>query len=171
MEKTITVKELVEKYEAAVDKMKPNVLKNIKSKKYINYEDKIAAMDRVIIATHVNTEGTVRLHTPMKFVLFTVSIINMYTNILVDETKVLSEFNELHKVGLIDKLIHPKDGQEVIIPLNEITECAEIMSMLGEDFMTNNYGIRALITKHMSDINKMLPEAFAQFLKTIGEKE
>lgn len=167
MKKTLTVSELAKKYESAVDKMKPTVLKEVKSEKYIDYEDKITKMNNVIISTHVDKDTNVRVNTPMKFVLFSISVIDMYTNIQVDLKDVLKEFNMLHKVGLIDRLIHPNQEQDAIIPVNEVTECAEIMSMISEDFMVNNYGVSAMFNKFFIFMKEMLPNILNEYMKSI----
>ena len=84
MEKTMTVKDLVQKYDAAVEKAKPIILKEIKSEKYIPYEAKIVNMGVIVNATHRKKDGSIYMNTPMQFVLFTLHIIDNYTNIKTD---------------------------------------------------------------------------------------
>ena len=149
----MTVKDLVQKYDAAVEKAKPTILKDIKSEKYIPYEAKIMKMGVVVNATHRKKDGSIFLNTPMQFALFTLYMIDNYTNIKIDKTHLMDEFNMLHKSGLIDIIVHPQEGMPEIIPVSEINECAEILSMMHNDFMTNYCSTHLQVLKFLRDFN------------------
>lgn len=162
MEKTMTVKDLVQKYDAAVEKAKPIILKEIKSEKYIPYEAKIVNMGVVVNATHRKKDGSIFLNTPMQFVLFTLHMIDNYTNIKIDKTHLMDEFNMLHRSGLIDIIVHPQEGMTEIIPVSEINECAEILSMMHNDFMTNYCSMQSLLAKLSFDSKEIMSEMMEQ---------
>lgn len=162
MEKTMTVKDLVQKYDAAVEKAKPIILKEIKSEKYIPYEAKIMNMGVIVNATHRKKDGSIYMNTPMQFVLFTLHIIDNYTNIKIDSTHLMDEFNMLHKSGLIDIIVHPQEGMTEIIPVSEINECAEILSMMHNDFMTNYCSMQSLFAKLSFDSKEIMSEMMEQ---------
>ena len=128
MEKTITVSEFVEKYEATTEKMKPVLLKEIKSEKYIGYMEKCLQMDRIIQSTNYNKDKDFHINSPMKYVLFTISMIEMYTNLKINEDDIINEFDKLNRAGLIDAIIYPTNGSEEVIPVKEIEECGELLT-------------------------------------------
>lgn len=164
MEKTMTVKDLVQKYDAAVEKAKPIILKEIKSEKYIPYEAKIMNMGVIVNATHRKKDGSIYMNTPMQFVLFTLHIIDNYTNIKIDSTHLMDEFNMLHKSGLIDIIVHPHEWMTEIIPVSEINECAEILSMMSSDFMQNNFNLHALLREVLSVFKNFDTQQLLQFI-------
>lgn len=165
MEKTIVVSEFVKKYDSTTDKMKLSVLKEIKSEKYIDYEIKIARMTNILQHTSFDTNGEIKFQSPAKHMLFAMAIIDMYTNLKINDNNIINDFNMLNKSGLIDVLLSVKDNS--VIPTREIIECTSILNMLEDDFIANYCDLYSVIERVSTKILKQYMDIFNDVIEQL----
>ena len=65
---------------------------------------------------------------------------------------------------MIDIIVHPQEGMTEIIPVSEINECAEILSMMHNDFMQNNFNLHALLREVLSVFKNFDTQQLLQFI-------
>lgn len=164
MEKTITISELIERTADANEDEQFELLSQIEVEEYINYEDKVARMENIVQSTSL-LDGKVHFFTPMIPVLFTITIIDMYTNIKINNQNILAEFNLLKKTGLIDFFIS-EDG---IIDDDEIAECNAILNMLKDDFTANNCGMHVLLDDKLDKMKENIDLFFAHITNELSK--
>lgn len=100
---------------------------------YISYIDKISMAQRIVSSTSYvgDTVKVFKVNTPAKQVLFILSMIEKYTDIEIDWSKTVEEFDELCKCGVLGMIMK-------LIPESEATQCSSILDMVYDDEIMNN---------------------------------
>jgi hypothetical protein len=131
------------------DYLKENYVKDtLDIKNYISIIEKINLMKRVVIATtyEKNSEGkntgNVHVDSVSRYLLFTLSVIDAYTNLEVDFINIIEEYDLLAKENLI-RVIFEK------IPENELAEIQTILDMQFNDAIQNNLSIHGFIQNQL----------------------
>lgn len=156
MNKDFNVTNFVEEYEKCSnndDKVK--FLKNkLKTEKYMPYEDKLTIADNIVAHSSyamVKEDGKLKqtdriaLNSPMRYILFVMSIVDKYTNIEVNFGNIMPEFDGLNKNGLFE-VIFEKIGDK------EISEFNTLVEMVLNDFMANKYEFKNYISDTLSRV-------------------
>lgn len=150
MEKKFKVKDFVEKYEAQTnDAEREKFLRtNLKTDSYMEYSEKVIVADNIVRSSSyaINKDETgvlsktnqISFNSPMRYVLFALTVVNKYTNIEIDFKYAMHQFDLLNKNGLIE-IIFTKVGDR------EIAEFNTVISMVLDDFMKNEYEFRNYI--------------------------
>ena len=144
----MTVKEFVEKYNnLASEKLKDDMINKSIVLSYLNYEDKCDMCARIISSSNydnVNGEKIFKQKSTSRYMLTVLSIIDKYTKIDINFAgkNVLSDFNMLDKLGLIDGIINA-------ISKTEITKIQKIMEMQLNDLEANERNIVSFIEKYL----------------------
>ena len=98
------INEFIEGFNAAENKEK-FVNKHIKTD-YVVYATKIATCQRIVQACMYDEDGRFAPNTPMRYMLFVVSIIELYTDIEFDATDKLSGFDDLEACGADNYIVN-----------------------------------------------------------------
>lgn len=174
--KKMTVKDFVAKYTSFnSEKIKENLLKDIKIKDYIKYERKADLCKALVLASSYDKKEdengnvisrTFRRDSILEYMMFNLMLVNEYTSIEVNYTNNLEEFNLLNapnitikgendkdiKVGLIDMLLSR-------IPEREMQEFKMILDLTKRDLMQNEYETHAFIRSQVGRISDVLTVA------------
>lgn len=167
MKKNYDVKSFVEEYERQLtDVEKNSFLKNkLKVENYLPYSDKLIVAEHIvksssyaIVKNQDNGElkktNRIKINSPMRYVLFVMTIINKYTNLEVNFNNVMPEFDCLNRNGLFE-IIFNKIGDK------EVGEFNTVVDMVLDDFMTNEYEFKnfvsEMISKASNVVEKCLP--------------
>lgn len=177
MIKKMTVKEFVKKYTSLKnDKLKENVINDIKIKEYIPYERK-ADLCKALVNTSFydkkedengNIIRTFKRDSIVEYMMFNLMLVNEYTSIEVEFKNNIEEFNMLNepnvvitdesgkelKLGLIDILISK-------IPDRELKEFHMILDLTKKDLIQNEYETHAFIKSQV--------ERFSEVLKVVAK--
>jgi hypothetical protein len=183
MSEKISVENFVKRYNEKISKNDEQVLdkylQSIVNVKYVPYEQKINACRRVIEATHYkkgtdkNGIKTKELHinSPAEYMLFHISLIENYTQISINYSNTLSDFDLLSETGLLDKIIS-------YIPENEYRLMNAILNMLESDVLRNEYEMHSFISNQVEKFGRMVGEGstlimdkFGEILKNVDEKK
>ena len=153
----------------------------LKTLDYLDYSEKVLVAENIIGTTSyaiVSSEkdkqlkrtNKIKFNSPMRYVLFVMTVVNKYTNIEVDSSNAMPDFDLLNKNGLIE-IIFDAIGER------EITELKTIIDMVLQDFRENECNINSLITNQVESlfnaIENFIPmiDKIIDKLKTIDEKE
>jgi len=142
------VEDFVKKYKATpklVD-LKKHVVN-----KYVPYLEKIALCTNIVNSTsHIETKDKrqlVKINTPARYVLFTMYILNTYTDLDVDftEDNFVKDYDMLKEAGLIEAFLDiDKNTGKSLIPLSEYVEFNTVLNMALDDLRDNEYSLTAM---------------------------
>ena len=145
----MTTKEFVGYFKMAKDKQaecKKRIIKN-----YIPFTNKITECYKVVKATMEHTDDnqvtTYRQNTPMRFLIFNMSLLELYTDLEFSEN-LIDEYDLLNEYGAIDVLI-------ACIPEHEFKEFSTLLSMTVDDYMSNEREFTAYIDKKLDTLMQL----------------
>ena len=145
----MTTKEFIGYFKMANDKQtecKKRIIKN-----YIPFTSKIAECCRVVKATMEHTDENqvviYKQNTPMRFLIFNMSLLGLYTDLEFSEN-LIDEYDLLNEYGAIDILI-------TCIPEHEFKEFSTLLSMTVDDYMSNERELTAYIDKKIDLLTQL----------------
>lgn len=145
----MTTKEFVGYFKMAKDKQ-AECEKHIK-KNYIPFSSKIAKCYRIVKSTMEyiddNQVTTYRQNTPMRFLIFNMNLLGLYTDLEFSEN-LIDEYDVLNEYGAIDVLI-------ACIPEHEFKEFSTLLSMTVDDYMSNEREFTAYIDKKLDTLMQL----------------
>lgn len=109
--------------------------------KYVPYLTKYTYCENIVKTTCHIKDGKreiIKVNSAMQYIFFIMRIIQLYTDIEIDEKKVVEEYDKLAEVGAIDTLVSA-------IPPSEYSEFSTLISMKMDDFRDNEYSLHALL--------------------------
>jgi hypothetical protein len=135
------------------------------------YADKLALAENIVKSSSyamVKEDGALKqtdiiaLNSPMRYILFVMTVIDKYTNIEVNFKNIMPEFDALNFNGLIE-VIFEKVGDR------EMSEFNSVVDMVLNDFMANKYQFKNYINDTLSKIFEMV-EKCAPLIDNIANK-
>ena len=173
MNKDFSVKDFsleYEKYSTKDDKEK-FIKNNLKCESYMPYAEKLLIAENIVKSSsyalikdgdNLKKSSKIEINTPMRYILFVMTVINKYTNIEVDFNNAVSEFDYVNKNGLIE-IIFNKIGDK------EISEFNTVIEMVLDDFMTNKYQFKNYIDDMLLKVSGLV-ERCAPLIDNITSK-
>lgn len=173
MNKDFNVKSFVEEYEkCSNNEDKAKFLKSkLKAEKYMPYADKLTLAENIINHSSyamVKEDGVLKqtdriaLNSPMRYILFVMTVVDKYTNIEVNFKNIMPDFDALNFNGLIE-VIFEKVGYK------ETAEFNTVVDMVLNDFMANKYQFRNYINDTLSKVSDLV-EKCAPLIDNISNK-
>ncbi len=173
MNKDFNVKSFVEEYEKqTTDADKAKFLRSkLKTEKYMPYADKLAIAENIVKSSSyamIKEDGELKqtdriaLNSPMRYILFVMTVVDKYTNIEVNFKNVMPEFDALNFNGLIE-IIFEKIGDK------EMAEFNTVVDMVLNDFMANKYQFKNYIDDTLLKVSSMV-EKCAPLIDNIANK-
>lgn len=149
MNKDFNVKGFVEEYEKCSNNDdKAKFLKSkLKTEKYMSYADKLTLAENIVNHSSyamVKEDGKLKqtnriaLNSPMRYILFVMTVVDKYTNIEVNFGNIMPDFDALNSNSLIE-VIFEKIGDKEMAEFNTVVE------MVLNDFMANKYQFKNYI--------------------------
>ena len=120
---------------------------------YVNYEDKVSEADKIIrLSNEVEVDGlpTFHINSTTRYMLFAFAVIKLYTDIEIDMTNSMLQFNILEKNRVIDML------PDVIGV--DYERFMSVVNMVQEDYMVNNRDIVSYIDKKFDTMVNVIGE-------------
>lgn len=139
----ITVDMFVKTYKAnskTKDKIFEEFIQKHITTTYIDFVTKNVYCDSIIKASTTVKDGDrefIKINSTSRYVFFVMRLIQLYTDIELDNENIISEYDKLNEVGAINVLMSA-------IPESEYTEFETILNMKLDDFITNEYSVTAL---------------------------
>ena len=173
MNKDFEIKKFVEEYEAQIgDSEKTKFLKTkLKTEVYLSHSEKLIAAELIVKNSSyaiLKNEETgemkqtkrIKINSPMRYILFVMTVIDKYTNLKVNFKDVFPEYDYLNKNGLIE-IIFNKIGDK------EVGEFNAVIDMILNDFMTNEYEFKNFINEKIYQLNEFIEKASPHISKII----
>ena len=173
MNKDFNVKSFVEEYEKQmVDIDKTKFLKSkLKTEKYMPYADKLAIAENIVKSSsyamvkegnELKQTDRISLNSPMRYILFVMTVVDKYTNIEVNFGNIMPDFDALNFNSLIE-VIFKKIGDKETAEFNTVVE------MVLNDFMANKYQFKNYIDDTLLKISDLI-EKCAPLIDNITSK-
>lgn len=156
MNKDFNVKNFVEEYEKQITEAdKAQFLKaKLKYEKYMPYAEKLFIAENIIQSSSyamvkdgdtLKKTDRIQINSPMRYILFVMTIVNKYTNIEVNFSNIMPEFDYLNKNNLIE-IICDKIGDKEVAEFNTVVE------MVLNDFMSNKFEFKNYVSETLSKV-------------------
>ena len=173
MNKDFNVKSFVEEYEKCSNNDdKAKFLKTkLKTEKYMPYADKLTLAENIINHSSyamVKEDGVLKqtdriaLNSPMRYILFVMTVVDKYTNIEVNFKNIMPDFDALNFNSLIE-VIFEKVGDKETAEFNTVVE------MVLNDFMANKYQFKNYIDDTLLKVSGLV-EKCAPLIDNITSK-
>lgn len=173
MNKDFNVKSFVEEYEKQLtDADKAKFLRNnLKTEKYMPYADKLALAENIVKSSSyamikeggkLKQTDRIALNSPMRYILFVMTVVDKYTNIEVNFNNIMPDFDALNFNSLIE-VIFEKVGDKETAEFNTVVE------MVLNDFMANKYQFKNYIDDTLLKVSGLV-EKCAPLIDNIASK-
>ena len=173
MNKDFNVKSFVEEYEKCLNNDdKAKFLKSkLKTEKYMPYADKMTSAENIVRHSSyamVKEDGVLKqtdkiaLNSPMRYILFVMTVVDKYTNIEVNFKNIMPDFDALNFNSLIE-VIFEKIGDKETAEFNTVVE------MVLNDFMANKYQFKNYIDDTLLKVSGLV-EKCAPLIDNITSK-
>lgn len=133
---------------------------------YLPIVNKINLCERVINATYYkkNEDGTKSLHidSVSEHILFQLAIVDAYTNINIDFTHVIEEYDMLDRDEVLQEIW-------IMIPSREVEELKQMLAMKEKDIIQNEYEPHAFIANQVERFGTLVGVAATPVLEKLAE--
>lgn len=149
------INELVAKYEK---NPRINLESELEVKKYINIGAKKKMADAVLSGSTQIVDGTVKFDTFTRYILFTIAVIEMHTNLefgVDGENTATDDYDILCESGLLDMIINTFE--------RDYEMCQEVLKMVVRDMIQNKPTIEEIVSEFFNDIENKFEEIISKF--------
>ena len=170
MSKQMTVKEFIKKYDVLTSKeLKDNLLKSVVKNIYVAYEHKVAICEKIVESSYYvkikdkddKERKKMHINSPINYMLYCLNIVNNYTNIEIDFTNSLEEFNLLNGSECLDIIYS-------YIPERELKEFRMILDMVESDVIQNEYETHAFINNQIERFGNIAGVVLSPLLEQLA---
>lgn len=166
--KKYTVKRFLDKYNGTnVKQTKEAFIEEIMNPHYVPYETKITICEKIIESSYYKKSEDreirrLHINSPAQYMLYCLFLVKQYTNIEVDFSNSLEEFNLLNENDLLDEIYSR-------IPEKEIKEFRMILDMVESDVVRNEYELHAFINNQAERFGELFGYIAKPALDRLGE--
>ena len=123
----------------ATKTLKSNYIKDhLVVESYVSIMTKINTCENLIHNTMQDIEDDkikgFKMNTPVMYIIYSLQLVNLYTNLIVDFSNAAGTFDALNESGSLSEILKK-------IPESETKEFAEIRDMVQKDFLSNKFNI------------------------------
>jgi hypothetical protein len=171
----MTVKEFVTSYNAAkTSAAKDAIIKKLNVKDYVDVNTKRTYISLVVAKANAeyDSDGKIvgsRYNSVMQHVLFTVTMVQMYTDLDIDFKRendpdnITEVYDLLTKSGLIDKIVE-------LIGEKEFSECMLFLGMESNDFAQNEMSLQAYVGEKIQRLMDLISALSSPVIDEIKDK-
>ena len=176
--------ELVEKYNSYNNStLKESLLKDIKITPYVSIIKKDAYAQLIVDRTTFEQEayddnGTIkyrktdkiRVNSVAQYVQFCRAVIELYTDLEIEDGSFIKEYDALKSSGLLDILMVGSEQRDPLIPMSELSEFKTILSMKQSDVQFNETTAQAFISKQIGMISDLANATLTPLINVVSKK-
>lgn len=176
--------ELVEKYNNYNNStLKESLLKGIKITPYVSIVKKDAYAQLIVDRTTFEQEvyddngktkyrktDKIRVNSVAQYVQFCRAVIELYTDLEIEDGSFIKEYDALKSSGLLDILMVGSEQRDPLIPISELSEFKTILSMKQSDIQFNETTAQAFISKQIGRISDLASVTLTPFMDVVSKK-
>lgn len=176
--------ELVEKYNNYNNStFEESLLKGIKITPYVSIVKKDAYAQLIVDRTTFEQEvyddngktkyrktDKIKINSVAQYVQFCRAVIELYTDLEIEDGSFIKEYDALKSSGLLDILMVGSEQRDPLIPMSELSEFKTILSMKQSDIQFNETTAQAFITKQIGRISDLASVTLTPFINVVSKK-
>ena len=176
--------EFVEKYNnTANSSLKEQLLSKIKITPYVSIIKKDAYAQLIVNRTMFEQESyedngatkyrktdKIRVNSVAQYVQFCRAVIELYTDLEIEDGSFIKEYDALKSSGLLDILMVGSDKADPLIPMSELSEFKTILTMKQSDTQFNETTTQAFISKQIGRISDLANATLTPLIDVVSKK-
>ena len=176
--------ELVEKYNSYNNStLKASLLKDIKITPYVSIIKKDAYAQLIVDRTTFQQESyddngvtkyrktdKIRVNSVAQYIQFCRAVIELYTDLEIEDGSFIKEYDALKSSGLLDILMVGSDKADPLIPMSELSEFKTILTMKQSDTQFNETTTQAFISKQIGRISDLANATLTPLMDVVSKK-
>lgn len=176
--------ELVEKYNSYNNStLKESLLKDIKITPYVSIIKKDAYAQLIVDKTTFEQEAyddngetkyrktdKIRVNSVAQYVQFCRAVIELYTDLKIEDGSFIKEYDALKSSGLLDILMVGSEQRDPLIPMSELSEFKTILTMKQSDTQFNETTTQAFISKQIGRISDLANATLTPLIDAVSKK-
>ena len=176
--------EFVEKYNnMANNTLKEQLLSKIKITPYVSIIKKDAYAQLIVDKTTFEQEAyddngvtkyrktdKIRVNSVAQYIQFCRAVIELYTDLEIEDGSFIKEYDALKSSGLLDILMVGSDKTDPLIPMSELSEFKTILTMKQSDTQFNETTTQAFISKQIERISDFANTTLTPIVDVVSKK-
>ena len=176
--------DFVEKYNnTANNTLKEQLLSKIKITPYVSIIKKDAYAQLIVNRTMFEQESyndngvtkyrktdKIRINSVAQYVQFCRAVIELYTDLEIEDGSFIKEYDALKSSGLLDILMVGSDKADPLIPMSELSEFKTILTMKQSDTQFNETTTQAFISKQIGRISDLANATLTPLMDVVSKK-
>lgn len=176
--------EFVEKYNNTENNtLKEQLLSKIKITPYVSIIKKDAYAQLIVDKTTFEQESyddngvtkyrktdKIRVNSVAQYVQFCRAVIELYTDLEIEDGSFIKEYDALKSSGLLDILMVGSDKADPLIPMSELSEFKTILTMKQSDTQFNETTTQAFISKQIGRISDLANATLTPLIDVVSKK-
>lgn len=112
----------------------------------------------------------IKVNSIVQYIQFCRFVIQLYTNLEIENGGFAEEYDLLKSSGLLDLLMVGYENVPPLIPTEEISEFRTILDLKAKDAMTNSYELHSFISNQIERFGKLANLSLSPILDVLKEK-
>lgn len=176
--------ELVEKYNSYNNStLKASLLQDIKITPYVSIIKKDTYAQLIVDKTTFEQEAyddngetkyrktdKIRVNSVAQYVQFCRAVIELYTDLEIEDGSFIKEYDALKSSGLLDILMVGSEQRDPLIPMSELSEFKTILSMKQSDVQFNETTVQSFISKQIGRISDLASITLTPLINVVSKK-
>ena len=179
------IKEFCERYNAFTSQsLKDEFIKqNLKITPYVSIIKKDAYAQLIVDKTTFEQESyddngktkyrktdKIRINSVAQYIQFCRAVIELYTDLEIEDGSFINEYDALKSSGLLDILMVGSDKADPLIPMSELSEFKTILTMKQSDTQFNETTTQAFINKQIGRISDLANATLTPLVDVVSKK-
>lgn len=136
---------------------------NVKTVEYVPYVEKIVIAQDIVNKTAFK-DGEVHFNSPLAYLFYILKLIERWTNIEIDATKLTEEYDALNKLGLVEVIVAK-------IPESEKNEFDTVYQMVLDDVSRNELSTKYVFEQAIVKLGKGIGEFVTPLIDQLAKAE
>lgn len=112
----------------------------------------------------------IRINSVAQYVQFCRAVIELYTDLEIEDGSFIKEYDALKSSGLLDILMVGSDKADPLIPMSELSEFKTILTMKQSDTQFNETTTQMFISKQIGRISDLANATLTPLVEVVSKK-
>ena len=112
----------------------------------------------------------IRINSVAQYIQFCRAVIELYTDLEIEDGSFIKEYDALKSSGLLDILMVGSNKVDPLIPMSELSEFKTILTMKQSDTQFNETTAQAFISKQIGRISDLANATLTPFMDVVSKK-
>lgn len=112
----------------------------------------------------------IRINSVAQYIQFCRAVIELYTDLEIEDESFIKEYDALKSSGLLDILMVGSDKADPLIPMSELSEFKTILTMKQSDTQFNETTTQMFISKQIGRISDLANATLTPLVEVVSKK-